>query len=266
MDLARASAAALEEIEDHILVVAAGHPIVGHGEMFQELCFAFQGRAIFFLLGEMNLTHYRWNLERSVQARRFYLRKLREQGGDDSVFTALSRTESLFAAIATDDLTSAQELRTLSSQSWMPDGEYEEDYCYYALVNAVAAGENDSAVQHFRQMATVLDGLQDARLAVCETFLENRQADFWLAFDEFVDELHERAVIAHDDGRLVGEPWLAAFQHVSIEAIGWLKLADAKGFQPPEPEYRMCPSVALRLSKGDQAPDIFLELESRFSL
>lgn len=266
MNIAEASAAALEEIEEHILVVAAGHPMDQQGEMFQELCFAFQGRAIFFLLGDMNLIHYRWNLERSIQARRYYLRKLKEQGSDDPVFTALSRTESLFAAIAIDELLYANELRALSAQTWMPNGEYEEDYWYFALIHTVIAGEHETSLQYLNKMATALNGLQDTRLSMCEYFLKNREADFWSAFSEFVDERYNSTFIEHDDGRLVGEPWLATFQYVSIEAIAWLKLARAQGFHAPEDEHRMCPSVAFHLPKKEQQPDIFIEIESRFGL
>jgi len=266
MDVAKASAAALAEIEDHILVVAAGHQMVGQGEMFQELCMAFHGRAIFFLLGELDLSHYRWNLERSAHARKFYLRKLREQNAHDTVFTALSRAESVFCAIAIDNLELAQELKNLSAQSWMPDGEYEDDYWYYSLVHTVAAGDLTTGLQHFENMTTALDGLDDTRLPMCGSLLDNREEDFWPAFSEFVDERHERAAIEHDDGRLVGEPWLAAFQHVSVEAIVWLKLAAAQGFQAPEAEYRMCPSVALSLPEGQRSPDVFHELEARFGL
>ena len=266
MDVARANAAALEEIEDHLLVVSAGYPMAGQGEMFQELCMAFQGRAIFFLLGDLDLTHYRWNLERSVQARRFFLRKLREQGGDDPVFTALSRTESLFCAIASDDVRSAQELRKLSAQSWMPDGEYEDNFLYYAMVEAVATGGRDLAKKHLGLMTNSLNGLDDKRPQMCEALLENREADFWSAFSEFVDECHERSAFEQGDGRLVGEPWLAAFQHVSVEAITWHKLATAQGFRAPEAEFLMCPSVVLGLPEGPRSPDIFLEMESRLGI
>lgn len=266
MDVARASAAALEEIEDHLLVVAAGYPMLEQGEMFQELCIAFHGRAIFFLLGEMDLTHYRWNLQRSAQARSFYLRKIREQRGDDPVFTALSRTEGLFCAIAIGDLKLLQEVKAMSAQSWMPDGEYEDDYWYYAMVHAIATGDRTTGLRNFEKMTTALDGLDDTRLPMCDALLNNREAEFWPAFSDFVDDRHESALIEHDDGRLVGEPWLAAFQHVSVEAIVWLKIAATLAFRAPEAEYRMCPSIALNLPEETQCPDIFSEMESRFRL
>ena len=266
MDVANASASALSEIEDHISVVAAGYPMAQNGEIFQELCVAFQGRAIFFLLGELNLEHYKWNLARSVQARRFYLRKLREQGGEDPVFTALSRTESIFCTIAIDDQASVRELSELSPTMWMPAGEYEEDYCYYALVHALASGDRDSALRYLKRMINVLDGLDDLRVPFCESLLEGREADFWPAFSEFVDDRHDRAAVGHDDGRLVDHPWRAAFQFVSIEAIAWLKIAAASGFRAPEMEFSMCPSPTLNLAEVPQSPDIFLELESQFGI
>ncbi|NND65627.1 MAG: hypothetical protein HKM24_06655 [Gammaproteobacteria bacterium] len=58
MNTIEANAEALTKIEDHLSVIAAGHPIVKHGPLFEELCAAFQGRAIFFLLNELDIDHF----------------------------------------------------------------------------------------------------------------------------------------------------------------------------------------------------------------
>lgn len=266
MEISDAAASTSDEVEYQISVVAAGHPMADQGELFQELCVALQGRAILYLLGEMDTNRYRWNLGWSVNARLFYLRKLREQQGVDTVFTALSRTDSVFAAIATGDLASPAELRRLSPAQWTPNGEYEHDFCYFAAVHAIVEGSDDDARQLLAQMLVALDDQADCRLDLCTSFLDRREVDFWRAFSEFTEACYERSAFDHDDGRLVGEPWLVAFQHVSLEAVSWMKLALDRGFVSPEPEYRMCPSIAVHLPDAPSAPDIFAQLEARFGL
>lgn len=259
-------AACLECLEDHICVVAAGPPMVEQGESFQEICSAFQGLAIFYLLGDLNLTRYHWSLQRSTQARLFFLRKLKEQGTPDPVFSALSRTDSVFDAIVTDDLQAAARIENLSAPAWLPTGEYEDNYWYFKIVHSLARNSLTEASQQLVRFEAALEDRVDPRLNVCRGFIQRLEPDFWMAFAEFVDARRASSGIEHDDGRLVDEPWRAAFSQVSIEALAWMKMALASGFQPRESEYRMCPSVVLGPCPAEHSPEIFQQLESRFNL
>jgi hypothetical protein len=255
----------LEMLEDHISVVAANTPMSEQGASFQEMCTAFEGLAIFYLLDDLNLTRYHWCLQRSAQARIFFLRKLREQR-TRSLFEALSRTNSVFAAIATGDAAVAARIETLSPDVWTPDGEYEDDFWYFRLVHALARGATPEATQHLAAFETALAGDRDARVAVCQTFIEGREEGFWEALSDLADVRREAAAIAPDAGILHHEPWRWAFALVSLELVAWTKLAVRQGFRAPDLEMRGCPSVALLPSPAGPSVEIFLELEKEFNL
>jgi len=266
VNLAEADARSLEEVEDRFCVFTAGHPILGQGENFQEMCFAFQGRAIIHLLENFDLKRYRWQLQRSVHARLYFLRKMQEQKSLDPVFMALSRTESLFDAIASDDLASPAQLRALSPDVWQPDGEYEDDFWYYEVVHALANGAQDEAVTHAAQLEVAIDGANDPRLQLCKSFIEAREDDFWDSFSDYMEQRQEACALPPFMTSFVGEPWRLAFIHFSVQGVAWLKLAKARGFRQPQDELLMCPSIALSERKTDPAPNVFVQVEAQFGL
>lgn len=266
MNLRDASDRSLEEIEDRFHIFAAGDPMATHGELFEQLCFAFQGRAIIHLLENFDLTRYRWQLKRSVEARAFYLRKMIAQKSSDSVYMALSRTEALFCALALNDHNSAQQIHRNSARSWQPDGEYKDDYFYHRVVYNLAQGNLDEASSQLIDFATAIDGRADPRLALCEAYIESREQEFWEAFVDYMTDRQEASALPPHVTSFVGEPWRLAFIYVSIPGIAWLQLAKARGFEQPHKEMPMCPSIALSSRSTPVAPNIFDELEVQFGL
>jgi hypothetical protein len=238
----------------------------------QFLCQGFEARGIGHLLLDFDVAAFFRNLQRSAHARRFFLRKSREQDSTDTVFLALSRTDSLFDCIAGGDWSLAKDILELSPLAWMPDGEYEEDYCYHGFVHAYLAGVRGTGdpelTQHWlRRLESIVADIKDAsldvaRLDLCTRFAAGEEAEFWRVFEAFVGISGDAAAeVSFPDGRVYEYPWVAAERYVSIELLAWMALARARGFQPPQREYHRCPSVAWVHEGIERDPDLFLELE-----
>jgi hypothetical protein len=106
-----------------------------------------------------------------------------------------------------------------------------------------------------------------ARLDICAAFLGEDEPEFWVAFDGLVDASSAASeAIPLVSGRVFDFPWLTADRHVSIELLAWIALARSRGYRPPQPEYKRCPSVVWISGQVPPAPDVFRELEVRFGL
>jgi hypothetical protein len=266
----------LDEIEDHLCIVAARHPMSEIGQEMQFLTEGFQARGIFFLLLDLDTESFFINLQRSAHCRRFFLRKSREQQSADRTFLALSRTDALFDSIAGGDWSLALDIYDLSPASWVPEGEYQEDYCYHALIHAYLAsltGRDDLPPRHWLgRLETVVAEIPDspldvARLELCTQFVEGNAERFWPAFEslaEISQHLAEKVPLA--DGRLFEFPWLAADRYVSTELLAWIALARARGLEIPQREFARCPSVAWTDKRNAVTEDLFVELEMEFGL
>jgi hypothetical protein len=267
----------LDKLKEHLAIVAAAHPMRVLGEEIQSLCEGFQARAICRLLLELDVDAFAKNLQRSAHTRRFFLRKSRAQGSIDSLFCALSRTEALFDCIVGGDWSLAPELHGLSAPDWMPEGEYEEDFCYHQLVHALVAGilgtgSPATANAWLVRLQTVVKGISASavdvcRLEVCTHFAAGDQAAFWGAFEALVQASAEQAAATPlDDGRVFEFPWVETTRHVSIELLAWIAIARARGFEPPQREFVRCPSVAWSAAQARPVSDLFVRLESQFGL
>jgi Immunity protein 49 len=267
----------LETMKGLLCVVAAGHPMVVMGEDMQYLSQAFQARAIYHLLLDFDTSAFTMNLQRSAHARRYFLRKSREQGSNDAIFVALSRTDAIFDCIVGGDWLLAMEIGDLSPQEWTPGGEYHEDYCYHRLlhayVTAVVRRTDLEAAQEWRhRLETIVADIPDsrldvARLELCTAFLSGDQDSCWVAFERLVESSGEAAASAPlADPRVFEFPWLGAERYISIELLAWISLARSRGWQPPQREYLRCPSAAWTNGRVQSPPDIFLTMEGQFGL
>ena len=272
MQLAEIQELNLEEIQDILSIIVDGHPMSDIGEEMQFLSQGFEARGIGHLLLDFDPAALHRNLQRSAHARRFFLRKSREQGSPDPTFVALSRTDALFDCIAGGDWALAKDILDLSPLSWMPDGEYEEDYCYHGLIHAYVAGtrgwgDPDMALRWLRRLEPIVENIPDsaidvARLELCESFLAAQEDIFWRGFETLVRiSADAAAAVPLADGRVFEFPWVAAERYISVELLAWIALARDRGFRPPQQEYDRCPSVAWLNGHVEADPDIFLELE-----
>ena len=267
----------LDAIKDALCVVAAGHRMELLGEEMQCLSQAFRARGTFHLLQSADLAAFSMNLQRSGQARRYFLRKSREQLSPDLIFTALSRTDVVFDCIASGDWRLANAVGALSPSEWQREGEYEEDFCYHGLLHAHIAtvlGDTPTespAAWHARLERAVADvpdaQLDAARLDLCSTLLGQDAGSFWQAFERLVVVSGELADgVPLSDGRVFEFPWLAAERFISVELLAWLDVGRRKWGLPPQAEYKRCPSMAWAPDVAQPAPDIFVELEQQFGL
>jgi immunity protein 49 of polymorphic toxin system len=277
MQLPDLQALNLDAIQDGLSIVAAGHPMSKLGQDMQSLSEAFAARGIYHLLLELDVGRFVMNLQRSAQARRYFLRKSREQQSTDNLYIALSRTDAIFDCIAGGDWRLATEIRSLSPEDWTPEGEYPEDFCYHALLHAYVAAAVQrtglEAAQAVRaRLELIVADIQDSaidvtRLDLCTAFLAGDEVAFWKTFEQLVEI---SGAIAADvplaDGRVFEFPWLAADRFVSIELLAWIALARSRGFRPPQPEYNRCPSVAWLNGRVEMAEDVFLMMEAQFGL
>lgn len=124
MDLPKADKLNLDKLKEHLAVVAAGHPMSEIGPECEALSLGFQARGICLLLVEFDAPAFHKNLQRSVHARRYFLRKSREQGSTDDVYLALSRSETIFDAIACGMWPLALKIEQLSPDQRLLTGEY----------------------------------------------------------------------------------------------------------------------------------------------
>src|SRR5262245_53803675 len=100
----------LDAIQEQLSIVAAGHAMNVMGEDLQWLSQAFEARGIYHRLLDLDVPAFAMNLQRSAQARRYFLRKSREQGSKDALFVALSRSNAIFDCVAGGDWRLAMEI------------------------------------------------------------------------------------------------------------------------------------------------------------
>lgn len=259
----------LDDLQERLAIIASGVPMVELGEVFQELCLGFQASGICSLLLQADAADLHRNLQRSGHARRYFLRKSLEQQSQDSVFVALSRTEALLDVIACGDWALAGELQRWSPQAWLPDGEYESDFCYYALLHAYlgrtgSAFDVQAALPWLSRFEQALGTYFDLRLPLCQRFFEPELdvAAFWEAFEDFVEEqVRVAAAPVYDDAS-----WIEPRRFVSVEGLAWLALAASRGLVAPALEYALCPSWARAPAASPQGADLLVQIEQQFGL
>jgi len=267
----------LDAIQDYLCIVAAGHPMAVMGEDMQCLSRAFQARAVYHLLLDFDLAAFRMNLQRSAHARRYFLRKSLDQGSADALFVALSRSDAVFDCIVGGDWPLAKEICDLSPREWTRDGEYEEDYCYHALLHAYVSATLDrtgvAVAEAWRtRFETVVADIPESdidvtRLELCTALLSPNEEEFWPAFERLVEiSAAAAAAVPLADGRVFEFPWLTAERYISIELLAWIALARSRGFRPPQQEYLRCPSSARANGHVESATDVFLQMEAQFDL
>lgn len=276
MGLSEAQQLNLHKLEEHIAVVAAGHPMSEIGPECEALGLGFQARGIYLLLLELDAPAFHKNLQRSVHARRYFLRKSREQGSTDDVYLALSRSEALFDAIACGMWPLAVELEQLSPAQRLPEGEYEEDYCYHRLLHTYVGGvignnASSEAYPWLERLEEAVDSVEDypldeTRLEVCRAFLGDDEGGFWDGFASLGAELVDLADVPLEMRGLFESPWIEARRHLSVELLAWMGLARRRGFEPPCREYPLCPSVAWTPKNPEATPDLLCEIEQEFGL
>lgn len=268
MDLIQVLRLLTDDTRQTLASLAYNGPIANKGASLRQLSALFQGLAICTLLVDADVGRFRANLVRSAQARRYHLRKAHDEDGvDDRAldhrFLGLSKTEAIFDAVVAGSPELVRDITQLSTDTWHPAWDYEDDFCYLRFVHQLltergflAAPESAALLKRF---TTALEGQRSTRLSLCLTLRERDGPAFRAAFEAF---LHERKTELDARRPRITEYtaqalfWPQSF--VSVEALAWLAFARGAGL-PMDDDFLFCPRAARDLTPPAPRVDDFFE-------
>ena len=244
----------LDDIKENISVIASNISVSEIEEVFEALCFQFESLGIYGLLTKYDLDDFYRNLILSGFCRRSYLERCKAKGVSESLYHAISRTQSVFSCIVADQVNLAKELISMSSNVWLKDGEYEDDFLYYQfiyklLISPKNKNELTSILESFEK---VLDGDFSSRYSVCKSLLDRNNEAFNEAFTDLIIE-RENYI---DNKVFHNDPMFLAHDFVFIEGLGLLLLARSLGMVV-EKDYKYCLDVLITDAKVELPDDIF---------
>ncbi len=253
---------AIEQIKENVAVVASGAPMSSMGQPFEETSSLFQVLACCNLLLSMDYDAFSRNLFFSGCTRRYYLDRSRTEENKESYHLATSRTEAFFDAVVSRHDALASDIVRLSPDDWIPDGEYEEDYCYTAFLHhqSFEAADIDRLVpgRLLDRFEEVLEGDSSPRLDVCRAFFNDDAVGFAESFERL---LRAHDVWIQENENVLGySPVYLIRCRLFIEGLALLALAERAGFQT-EREYRFCPSIARLPVDAAWPKDIYEEID-----
>jgi hypothetical protein len=255
----------VDEAGDRIGSLAVTAPIANKAETLRDASRLFQSLAICKLLVQADVPVFLQHLLRSGHARRYYLRRSREEGNINDRFLALSRVEAILDVVVAGDMQVARDIIDLSIDSWHSNWEYEDDYCYFAFIHGLIRDrdfiDTAAAAALLAQFQRALEGQPSVRLRLCKALQARDSTDFRRTFERFIAEY----AAAMDEKRskfteyTTDAPhWPALF--VSIEALAWLVVAGLYGIEMPD-QYRFCPQEARGVAVTPGTDDLFGSLD-----
>lgn len=262
MSLAENREELIDLIQEQLAIVASGDPVDELGEAFEFLADGFQALASCNLLLTMQTEGFDRNLYFSGCTRRYFLRRCQSETANPSRYRAISRTDSFLDAIVAGRIPLANEIHQFSNVTWVPSGEYEDDFCYRAFLQHFVAGlpEADNATLDplLQQFERALEGDSSVRLDVCQALRARDDDGFQAAF---VDLIQVHAAEAEQRRpRAAVDKTIESRDAVFVEGLALLWIAGQLGFTL-EPEYEGCPSVARQPRPAQQLPDIYDEID-----
>jgi hypothetical protein len=253
----------LDEVKDHMALVAAGRAMADISAEMELLSGLFQAVAICHLLESLDVQEFRANLMRSAQARIYFLRKSREQGNLSDRRLALGRTEALLDALAAGSTPLVQELARHVVSTWHPGWEYEEDHLYFLSLQALATkGPGEQVDALLARYAALQPDPLDPRFNVTRA-LARRDA---VAFEQSLLQLMaDRDETQQTRLAQLLEPDIKACLHwprcfVSIEGLALLALARRMKLATPD-LVPLCPADAQLAPSDALTEDFFAGIE-----
>jgi hypothetical protein len=219
------------------------YPLGQLGSLAENVSEKLRTLAIVTLMVEGNTNGFYHNLIRSGLAREVFLKRCHAEGFGD-FHLAISRSGAFFDSLAANDFDLAKRIALLSPQNWVPDGEYEDDYCFTQFFHLLVLEKTAETglAPLLVQFEISLQGDESAGLDVCRALASRDQRAFDGAFD---------ALIEHHDGHLAEEQkrgrmedaHVVAERQIFTEGLGILRIAERLGLQTQE-EYKYCPALA----------------------
>ena len=269
MDIDTVTTLVVEESRTRMAQLIAPVPIRDKADNLRRLCRLFQALGICKLISTVDINGFRTNLIRSAQARKYHLRKSREENNVDDRFLGISRVQSIFDAIVAGDVTLAREIAALSVAEWHETWEYEDDFCYYLfvhrLVHSIEFVDTDEATALIARFDRALEGQRSPRLALLRALQQRDASEFGEVFEAFLGYYQEsneakRATITEYTAEAIF--WPGSF--VCVEALAWLRFAAACGIEPVD-DFAFCPPDARRSYSPIAVPDLFDSLDQALS-
>jgi hypothetical protein len=223
------------------------------GRFYELAAECLRAHAILRILIDANPDKFSSDLVLSGYARRAFLRRC-QKTGFWNYYGALSRTGSLFDAIAGDDLDLAAEIARLSPAAFRQGDEYEDDFWYQRYVGLLVSGapeaERLAALGRFEVAEA-----NSIRLQLCQA-LERRDGR---AFEEAFEELlRQRTADIETDSAAKEDLATAIGTKIFIEGVALLKLASRAGLTLAG-EYSMCPTMAVERRQPTRPRDEFAQ-------
>ncbi|KFA94396.1 immunity 49 family protein [Archangium violaceum] len=249
----------LDQLKEHLSVIAAGHPVAKIGESYEETELCFQAIACCKILGSVDKASFQRYLFWSGLTRRYFLHRSQGEGSSGNFRCARSRSEGFFCAVAAGDIPLALEIGALSPMDWVQKGEYEDDFIYHLFLFLVLSGADAAKRKDtLERFERVLEGESSTRFAVCQALMTGAADTFAEAFRELceqhaAEQLEERARFA--DVRTF-EPRSRIF----TEGFALMRIAESTGLRLPKHPYALCPEVG-RVGPLHRRPDdLFAEM------
>jgi hypothetical protein len=263
MNAIEARALLAEDLHEVLGEVASGLPVARLAAELERASRVFQALACFHLLETRDVEAFRSNLVRSVHARLFFLRRCRAEGNTTDRRLALSRTESLFDALASGHESSLRAMIAGSNMDFVPGWEYEDDHLYLRWIHELVEGRPDDIVQATaKQRRKALGRPADRRQAALEALNAGSQDDLTDALHGLSGELAEHAA-QRQEGLQEFDleaciQWPRSF--VSVELLALLALGSRRGIQVVDP-IPLCPQDARLPPGGSDVEDFFAGIE-----
>jgi immunity protein 49 of polymorphic toxin system len=273
MDASEVHKELVPEIKDMLTCLAVGYPIRELGDELERLSEYFQALGIAYLLESADQERFGENLVRSGHARRYFLRKSREENNDQDRRLALGRTEAFLDALAAGHLGLAREIADLSIDTWHPDWEYEDDFCYYLFLHRMvranaAVGRADLSVLLTGFEKALEDG-DSPRLDVCKALVDRDTNALRAALTLLMENRNQEMEKARERN-IERDPaecvcWARSF--ISIEGLALLRVAELTGMVPLEPgeELQLCPGMAMLPVRDRDYLDMFVSIEQELA-
>jgi hypothetical protein len=217
------------------------YPINQYGGLTEDISDKLRTLAIVILLVEADTDLFYHNLIRSGRARVAFLQRCRRESFSD-YHVAVSRTGAFFDSLAAGDFELASEIAKLSPREWIPEGEYQDDYCFTRFFHLLVQNETQDTelAGILAQYKKALDGGSSAGLDLCHAFAAHDQKAFDAAIEEYI-AAHDHH-LDEDSGRME-DTHVVAERQIFVEGLGVLRAAERFGLKT-QSEYRYCPTLA----------------------
>ena len=170
----------IEAIKYNLSVVLENSVVQKIGLDLEEVAAWFQALGACNLLIYGDTDKFYENLIRSGHTRCYFLKRSRQEKNLNEYQQAISRWESFLDCVAAGDFSLSREIVHLSSNEWIKDGEYEDDFYYIYFLHNFVLDE-----QPFEKLNKILhrwekwlESKLSTKYSICKSFLECDEVAF----------------------------------------------------------------------------------------